>query len=823
MKRTFLFQTYIFGGLLVGLLLFFYLVPSVVFADTVVSCDRTAQQFKESGEITCGHIQWKLYSRHVSSLGDDPLTYIKQYETLYTHLAQFTGAEPANKKIVIIEKCPSWRYSECPNGRMEKSESIYLSSGTNTIFVSEDFFERIFHVLARDSRKPIPAVLFHEMGHAFLPQMQSTGYSLLWDNSSAESFVDMISIYSYLLKNDIRWQVPPLYSDAFCEKKLQIEICGDYMNTTTDFLSLQKGYEQYLNDHDTFDTLFVYPQSQDKLAQRSAKFVGLISSLAGDDQKKRALYDGLNKAMRFYNLSFSSPESWKVPFEAQTRDMTVQKTNIFVFLLSAYAKTDYTEQFQKFGFPIMRVTREGIADIRNNQYSEGLVQTYVKRILVEKVSNVRLSSAPTNVWIEEPPYGNTLIIRWTNVLGTKSVTLFRSESEDIFPTVFVRNIEGTEYRDKDLFDGKKYFYALAGYDKDGNESPVSMLLSGTPKSAQSVNYGQFSLAAHQIQDVTSRSAFVAWQTNIPATARLVFGKSSTAMPFSMEIKDYTRQNAFSLSGLTPGTVYYYQLTVTDASGRTVQALRSFITGQYFEKLPVDTTEKVSPFKHISIQETGTTNSVKIQWSTDNMTDFASVRIYRSQSSWERGNLLADISNATYWYDNTLKPYLQYFYKIAGVTKRGEEFFSEPLIVIIGDTPTIQISPVKVKVDSKKMVSLTWNAPSYFSSCMRVRVYRSMVKGKKGTRVGEGGCSAVFLEKLDPHVATRYYYSLYAVNANKKESVSARQHEVVVSGRARTIKKQSQLKTIQKKSPTQKQTKPKVRIVPSWGYPPAEQI
>ncbi len=821
MKKISLFHISIFGGSIIGLLLFFYLIIPNVFADTSVSCDRTVQQFKQSGEITCGHIQWKLYTRHASALIDDPLPYIKKYEALYTHLAQFTGAQPANKQIVIVEKCPSWRYSECSNGRMEKSESMYLMPGTNTIAVSEDFFERIFPVLSRDNRMPLSAILFHEMGHAFLPQMQSTGYSLLWDNSSAESFVDLISIFSFLLKNEIQGGVSPLYMDSFCEKKLQIQMCGDYMNTLQDFLSIQKGYEQYLNDHDAFNMLFVYPQSQDRLAQRSTKFIGLIGFFAQDPSKRRALYDGLNKTMRFYNLSFSSPQNWKVPFEAQTQEMIVQKINLFVYILSTYAKTDYTEQFQKWGFPIMRMTRQSIGDIRAYQYSEDLIQTYVKKILSENISNQKLSSALTNVWVEEPVSGNTLIIRWTNALNTKSVTLFRSESEDTFPTAFVSDIAGTEYRDTNLFDGKKYFYALVAYDKDGNESPVSILISGVPKSVQQVNYGQFFLTAHEIQDVTDQNALVSWQTNIPATAHLIFGSSSTVMPFSLETKEYTRQNAFFLSGLTPAKMYYYQLTMTDAQGRTIQASRSFITKNSFQIS--NNKEDFFLLKHISIQETGTTNSVKIQWPQTDFANFALIRIYRSHSSWERGDILADVSDKAYWYDNSLNPYTQYFYKVAGVTAHGEEFFSEPLVAIIGDTPTIQIPPIKAKVSNQKIISLTWNAQSYFSSCTRVRVYRSTAKGKKGTLVGEGGCSGTFIEKLDPISTTRYYYSLYAVNTSKKESVTARQYDVVISGRTRVIKKQSRTSVILKKIPIQKQPKTKVRIVPSWGYPPAEQI
>jgi fibronectin type 3 domain-containing protein len=819
-----------YGGSISGLLLFFYVLTPFVSADTSVICDKTVQQFRQSGEITCGHIQWKFYSRHVSELTNDPLPYLKQYETLYTHLAQFSGAEPADKRIVIIEKCPSWKTNfYCPNGRNEKQDSIYLTPGTNVINVSEDFFDSTFISLAHDARMPIPAVLFHEMGHAFLPQMQSTGFSLLWDNSSAESFVDLISIFSYLLRNDISGGLSPLYLDVFCQKKLQIRMCGDYMNTAQDFLSVQKGYEQYIRDRDTFDTLFMFPQSQDNLALRSVKFTGLIGSLAEDPATRATLYDGLNRTMRFYNMSFVSPENWKVPFEAQTRDMTVQKTNLFIFLLSAYAHEDYAEKFQSWGFPLMRAVREHIFTTRANQYSEDLVPIYVKNILSQSVGNVRLSSAFTHAWIEEPANGNTLIIRWSNASSAQSITLLRSENETTFPTVFARNIAGMEYRDENLFAEKKYLYALVAYDIHGNESPVSVVLSGVPNPSQLVNYGQVSLTAHQIEDVTDIRARVAWQTNVPTTARLIFGHTSAAMPFSMETKEYTRQNAFSLSGLASGMVYYYQLTVSDAQGRTVKASRSFMT-ERFPRVPLLETD-IPLTKHITIQETGTTNSVKIQWREMDAARFASVRIYRSGSSWERGDIIANVIGAAFWYDNSLMPYTSYFYKIAGVTATGEEFFSEPLVVIISDTPSFNIQPVYIKRTNKNIVSLSWNAPWYFSSCARVRVYRSTVKDKKGTRVSEGGCSGIFLEKLDPLFETRYYYSLYAVNTSNKESVRARQYDVRVPGRAaQAVKKTNTKSSVKKtapipvqKKPVQKQPQPKVRIVPSWGYPPAEQI
>ncbi|MBI2644664.1 fibronectin type III domain-containing protein [Candidatus Uhrbacteria bacterium] len=824
MTKKFIIHVIFYGGSIAGFLLFFYLLVPFVFANVEVSCDRTTQQFRQSGEITCGHIQWKLYTRHISELVDDPLPYLKQYETLYTHLAQFTGAEPANKRIVIVERCPSWKKDfYCPNGRNEKQDSLYLASGTNTINISEDFFDTVFLTLARDSRMPLSAVLFHEMGHAFLPQMQSTGYSLLWDNSSAESFVDLISIFSYLLRNDISGGMAPLYWDAFCEKKLHVSMCEDYLSASQDFLFVQKGYEQYIQDHDTFDTLFLFPQSQNNLALRSMKFAGLIGSLAEESGKRKALYDGLNKTMRFYNLSFSSPESWKVPFEAQTRDMTVQKTNLFVFLLSAYAQTDYAEKFQAWGFPVMRTVRENIFNIRANQYSEDLVPTYVKNILSESVSNVRLSSAFIQAWIEEPASGNALVIHWRNASHVQSIILLRSENEMKFPTVFARNVAGTEYRDTNLFEGEKYLYALVAYDVNGNESPVSTLLSGVPNPGQSVNYGQLFFTAHQVQDITTRSSRVAWQTNIPVTVRLIFGPANGAMSFSMETREYTNQNEFFLSGLMPGTTYNYQLTATDAHARTVQAAKSFFTERDFT---LSGNQNVASSRRINIHETGTTNSVKIQWQTLDSTRFSSVRIYRSHSAWERGDFLANVASASYWYDNTLAPHTQYFYKIANVTPTGEEFFYEPIVAIISNVPRFDIQDVQLNVTGKKTVSLSWSAPWYFSSCARVRIYRSTVKGKKGARVGDGGCSGTFLEKLDPSVATRYYYSLVAVNTSKKESANIKQHDVIIPGRVRAIRKKTTIQSAVRKktpAPAKQQPKAKVRIVPSWGYPPADQI
>jgi hypothetical protein len=54
-------------------------------------------------------------------------------------------------------------------------------------------------------------------------------------------------------------------------------------------------------------------------------------------------------------------------------------------------------------------------------------------------------------------------------------------------------------------------------------------------------------------------------------ARLDYGSASGAYTQEIEDDEFRYEHSFTLSGLTSGTTYYYQLTLTDRSGNTFQS------------------------------------------------------------------------------------------------------------------------------------------------------------------------------------------------------------------------------------------------------------
>ena len=64
------------------------------------------------------------------------------------------------------------------------------------------------------------------------------------------------------------------------------------------------------------------------------------------------------------------------------------------------------------------------------------------------------------------------------------------------------------------------------------------------------------------------AAEVSWTTNEPATSRVEFGTSSSAMTSSFQTGTLTTSHRVQLTGLSPNTTYYYRVVATDAFGNT---------------------------------------------------------------------------------------------------------------------------------------------------------------------------------------------------------------------------------------------------------------
>jgi chitodextrinase len=112
--------------------------------------------------------------------------------------------------------------------------------------------------------------------------------------------------------------------------------------------------------------------------------------------------------------------------------------------------------------------------------------------------------------------------------------------------------------------------------------------------------------------VTDQTASLQWTTTSVATSEISLGTSTTKLTTTKAKRDATRKHSVSVSGLKPGTRYYYRVTSRDAKGvaRTSPALTeapaSFVTPAEDAKKPTATAPVVTPLPD---------GTARVEWST----------------------------------------------------------------------------------------------------------------------------------------------------------------------------------------------------------------
>jgi hypothetical protein len=116
--------------------------------------------------------------------------------------------------------------------------------------------------------------------------------------------------------------------------------------------------------------------------------------------------------------------------------------------------------------------------------------------------------------------------------------------------------------------------------------------------------------------VADQTASLEWTTTSVATSEISLGTSATKLTTTKAKRDATRKHSVSVTGLEPGTRYYYRVTSRDAKGvaRTSPALTeapaSFVTPAEDTKKPTATSPLVTALPD---------GSALVEWSTNEAT------------------------------------------------------------------------------------------------------------------------------------------------------------------------------------------------------------
>lgn len=215
-------------------------------------------------------------------------------------------------------------------------------------------------------------------------------------------------------------------------------------------------------------------------------------------------------------------------------------------------------------------------------------------------------------------------LSWTASTDNVAVTGYKIYRN----SVYVATVGSTSYSDVGLSAGTLYTYTVSAIDASSNESAESLSASATTftaavSSSGGTQSGQQQPVIYDVLVIPSKfGAIISFKTSVPTLGTLSWGKTlSYELGASTEIS-FSREHTISIANLESATEYSYQIEVANGYGA-----KSFLSNQKFSTLSL---------------EAGATNasgfvarpqasSIELSWKNPVISDFANVRIVRSDT------------------------------------------------------------------------------------------------------------------------------------------------------------------------------------------------
>jgi hypothetical protein len=266
---------------------------------------------------------------------------------------------------------------------------------------------------------------------------------------------------------------------------------------------------------------------------------------------------------------------------------------------------------------------------------------------------------------------NAATIRWTtNEAATSGVsyndgTAFNVTSSDSLTTTHELILAG-------LSPSRTYNFTVASKDAAGNGPTLMGPFSFTTLAAPDVNPPVISGVN---VTPTKNTAAVAWTTDEPATTVVRFGTVSGALDRIVSDLSTQTSHLATLTGLLPGTTYFYSLRSTDATGNTTNTPEgSFLT------LPEDVNVPPTPPGPVTASPNpGNTGSFTITWGASTDDGPGGVKEYVVLLN---GNPVDTLPATATSYLVTGAPEGSHTYRIRASDFSDATSLSDPIIVVV---------------------------------------------------------------------------------------------------------------------------------------------
>jgi len=303
--------------------------------------------FKKNGKMTCGHIEWKADPSDVV-FKTDPIPYLMKYDKLYTFYADFMGYEPLEKKLII------------------STHSDYVMSASwpyHRINLTPDFLRDHLAVIAGYPEKPLASSLMHEMGHIFT-LIPPTKNAYMWHAYTVEPYGDIGGVMAYLWGQQSKKEGEKLYWDGWCGKKNLSSPCRNYFTTIEEYFSVnpsEEKYKTFFKNGGSFESFYSTAVTGYN-HEHASIFTHMILDVYRDfdhQGKGAQFYEAYRQLMHFYTQKADLfPEGW---LREDTSYPTItKKSQVFVYLLSFFTRTDLSSRFETWKWPLSDRTKIAI-------------------------------------------------------------------------------------------------------------------------------------------------------------------------------------------------------------------------------------------------------------------------------------------------------------------------------------------------------------------------------------------------------------------------------------------------------------------------------
>ncbi|MGO8672052.1 MAG: fibronectin type III domain-containing protein, partial [Capsulimonadaceae bacterium] len=338
--------------------------------------------------------------------------------------------------------------------------------------------------------------------------------------------------------------------------------------------------------------------------------------------------------------------------------------------------------------------------------------------------------------------GNTQVaLSWTATTGATTYNIYRATTTGgEGTTAIVTGVTTAAYTDTGLTNGTAYFYKVAAVN-GGGTSPQSTEASATPEPPAPAAPTGLTATAGNSQVALS------WTASTGSTSYNVYRGTATGGEGSTAIATGITGTAYTNTGLTNGTTYFYKVAGINAGGTSPLSTEASATP-----------EPPAPAAPTGLTATAGNAQVALAWTAS--TGATTYNVYRGTATGgESATAIATgITGASY--TNTgLTNGTTYFYKVAGVNGGGTSPLSNEASAT--PEPPIPAAPTGLTATAgNSQVALSWTAST---GATTYNLYRGTATGAEAATAIVTGITGVTYTNMSLTNGVKYFYKVAALN------------------------------------------------------------